>query len=166
MCVVIDADTFSEICDDNNQDFEPLRNWISQEGHTVIHGGSEYKKHLSKHGKFVEYLNELARAGNPPHKLDTKKVDDTETFLKQNIVSVSRKYNDHHIAAILFVSGCRVVSSHDEGFHQLIDKCCNSRGRTIILRGMPHLMVNRPRIYQCEKHKLFLRYGNVSSCCV
>ena len=164
MCVVIDADTFSEISDVNSKDFEPLRNWISQEGHTVIHGGSEYKKHLSKHSKFLRYLADLDRAGNPPHRLDAEEVDNTEVFLKRNFVSVA--YNDHHIAAILFVSGCRVVSSHDRGFHRLIQNCCNNSGKSIIIRHLPRLMVNRPRIYQYKTHKSFLNDGSVSHCCV
>ena len=164
MCVVIDADTFSEISDDSDKDFEPLRNWISQERHTVIHGGSEYAKQLSRHSKFLNYLMELNRAGNPPHKLDTDEVNVTEALLKQKFVSV--RYNDHHIAAILFVSGCRVVSSHDGGFHRLIQDCCSHKGRSAILRDKPCLMINRPRIYQYEAHKSFLGHRSVSRCCV
>jgi hypothetical protein len=170
MCVVIDASTFGEICDDNNKEFEPLRNWISGKGHKVIHGGSKYKEELLKHGKFLGYLAGLDRAGNPSHKLDTKKVDDTQVFLEQNFTS--KAYNDHHIAAILFVSGCRVVSSHDQGLHQLIEECCSSNGSKIIKNGskiiesVTNLMNNKPRIYQDSSHKSFLNNRSVSHCCV
>jgi hypothetical protein len=163
MCVVIDANTFGEITDGNNRDFEPLRDWISQKGHTVIHGGSEYAKELSRHGKFLSYLSELDRAGNPPYRLDTGEVDNAEVFLKQNFVSVA--YNDHHIAAILFVSGCRVVSSHDQGLHRLIQDCCSNNGKGIIKR-LPKLTVNDPKIYQDRSHKSFLNHRSVSRCCV
>lgn len=163
MCVVIDADIFSEISDGDNKEFEPLRNWISRKGHKVIHGGSEYAKQLSKHGKFVRYLAGLDRAGNPPHRLDDKRVDDTQVFLEENFVLAP--YNDHHIAAILFVSGCRVVSSHDEGLHRLIKECCSNSGKKI-LRNMPNLMVNDPKIYQDESHKSLLNQRSVFNCCV
>jgi len=161
MCVVIDADSFSEISDGNNKDFEPLRNWISKKGHTVIHGGSEYAKQLSKHSKFRTYLRELEHAGNT-YKLNDQEVDNTQVFLAQSFVSAA--YNDHHIASILFVSGCRVVSSHDHGLHRLIHDCCSNSGR--IIRQLPNLMINNPRIYQDRSHKSFLNDGSVSHCCV
>lgn len=162
MCVVIDADVFSEISDEKNGDFEPLRKWIEEDGHRIVHGGSEYAKQLARHGKFVAYLAELGRAGNPALKLNGNEVDKTEALLKQNFVSV--RYNDHHVAAILFVSGCRVVASHDRGLHRLIRSCSNN-GKRRILGAMPHLMVNRPRIYQCEGHGAFLKNRSLCSCC-
>jgi len=163
MCVVIDADIFSEISDGDNKEFEPLRNWISRKGHKVIHGGSEYAKQLSKHSKFLGYLAELDRAGNPSYVLDSKKVDSTQVFLEQNFKS--KEYNDHHIAAILFLSGCRVVSSHDQGLHELIEKCCSNNGRRII-KNVPNLMINKIRIYQESNHRSFLEHKSVNHCCV
>lgn len=163
MCVVIDADTFSEISDGNNEDFEPLRNWISQDGHTVIYGGSKYAEELSNHGKFRAYLRELEHAGST-RKLSDQEVDDTREFLKRNFVLA--QYNDHHIAAILFVSGCRVVSSHDKGCHQLIQDCCSHSGRSVIMKQLPNLSVNRPKIYQNKSHESFLSDSSVSKCCI
>jgi len=163
MCVVIDADTFSEISDGSNEDFEPLRNWISQDGHTVIYGGSQYARELSNQGKFRTYLRELEHAGST-HKLGDQEVDDTREFLKRKFVLA--RYNDHHIAAILFVSGCRVVSSHDQGFHQLIQSCCSHNGRSLIMRQLPNLRVDRPKIYQDKSHKSFLNESGVSRCCI
>lgn len=163
MCVVIDSDTFSEISDNNNQDFEPLRKWISQDGHTVIHGGSQYEEELSNHNKFRRYLKGLERAGIT-HKVNDQEVNETQKFLKSNFVLA--KYNDHHIAAILFVSGCRVVSSHDQGLHQLIKSCCSSGGKSLIIGHMRNLMVNKPKIYQNESHKSFLNDSSVSHCCI
>lgn len=163
MCVVIDADTFTEISDDNDEEFKPLRKWIEQKEHTVIHGGSEYAKQMGKHGKFVRYLAGLDRAGNPPHRLDTEIVDSTQEFLERSFILAT--YNDHHIAAILFVSGCRVVSSHDKGLHRLIKECCSNDGKNI-LKNMPNLMVNSPRIYQDKSHEAILKERSVSHCCV
>lgn len=163
MCVVIDADTFSEVSESNNQNFEPLRKWIERDGHTVIHGGSRYKEELSNHGKFRRYLKGLDKVGRA-HKLDDKDVDDTQNFLENKFVLAS--YNDHHIVAILFISGCMVVSSHDQGFHKLIKNCCNSSGKRRIINDMPSLKVNKPKIYQKEKHKSFLNDSNVYHCCI
>ncbi len=163
MCVVIDADTFSEISENNNKDFEPLRNWISQEGHTVIHGGSKYKKQLSNYGKFRSYLKELEHAGLT-HILPKQEVDNTQEFLERNFILTD--FNDHHIVAILFVSGCRVVSSHDEGLHKLIKRCCKNSGKYIIMKSMPNLKVKKPKIYQKESHKSFLNDSSISRCCI
>lgn len=163
MCVVIDADTFSEISDNNNKDFEPLRSWISQEGHTVIYGGSKYEEELSNHSKFLRYLKGLEHAGST-HKLNGQEVDNTQVFLERNFVLA--KYNDHHIVAILFISGCKVASSHDQGFHKLIKSCCSSGGKSLIKGYMPHLMVNKTKIYQKESHKSFLDDRSVSRCCI
>lgn len=162
MCIVIDADTFSEISDGDNKDFEPLRNWIRKKGHTVIHGGSRYGEHLRNHGRFRMYLKDLERAGRT-HQLDDVKVNNAQAFLKKNFIS--KAYNDHHIAAILFVSRCRVVSSHDQGLHRLIEDCCSNSGRRIIGQ-LPTLTVSIPKIYQDKSHKSFLNDGSVSHCCV
>jgi len=162
MCVVIDADVFSEVTDDENTDFEPLRKWIQEERHRVVHGGSEYARHLAKHGKFAAYLAELGRGGNPPLRLDGNEVDETEAFLKQEFASA--RYDDHHIAALLFVSGCRVVASHDRGFHRLIQQC-SVKGRRTILRHMPHLMVTRSKVYQYARHGAILKSRSVRRCC-
>lgn len=163
MCVVIDADTFSEISDNDNKDFEPLRKWVSQDRHTVIHGGSKYEEELSKHSKFRRYLKGLASAGST-YKLNDQEVNGTRTFLESNFVST--KYNDHHIAAIIFISGCKVVSSHDQGLHQLIKKCCSNNGKSLITRSMPNLIVNKAKIYQEESHKSFLKDNSISHCCI
>ena len=162
MCVVIDADTFSEISDESNKDFKPLRNWISQEGHTVIHGGSEYKEHLKNHGKFRGYLKDLWRAGST-QKLNDEEIDNTEVFLQTNFVKA--KYNDHHIVAILLVSGCKVVSSHDQGLHELIKDCWSSGGKMKI-EDVTILLDNRPVIYQYQSHKVLLDRRSVSHCCI
>ena len=162
MCVVIDTDTFSEISDDDNKDFDPLRNWISKKGHTVIHGGSKYGEELGNHDKFRRYLRGLERAGHT-HQLDNAKVDNAQVFLEQNFVSA--KYNDHHIVAILFVSRCRVLSSHDQGLHKLIQDCCSNSGRKII-RQVATLTVNIPKIYQDKSHKPFLMDNSVAHCCI
>lgn len=164
MCVVIDTDVFGKISNGSNKDFEPLRNWIRKQGHAVIHGGSEYARQLSKHSNFRRYLRGLERAGNRPHRLDNRKVDDTQVFLEEHFVS--RKYNDHHIAAIMFVSGCRLISSNDSGLHELIKACCRSSGKKRILRGMSGLMVNEARIYQDRSHKSLLKQKSVYTCCV
>lgn len=162
MCAVIDTDTFSEISDGDNKDFAPLRNWISKKEHTVIHGGSKYGEELGNHQKFRTYLRELERAGHT-HQLDNAEVDNAQAFLKQNFVSAA--YNDHHIVAILFVSRCRVASSHDRGLHRLIQECCSPRGRKIIGQ-LPALTVNIVKIYQDKSHESFLNDGSVSRCCV
>lgn len=163
MCVVFDADTFSEISDSNNDDFEPIRRWIRQDNHKVLYGGTKYKKELEKHSKFRRYLKGLSAIGNA-HKLEAIDIDNVEGFLQSRFTS--GKYNDHHIVAILLVSGCRVVSSHDNGLHRLIQDCYGTTEISKIRISIYKLRVCKPSIYQNKSHQSLLRQRSVAHCCV
>lgn len=162
MCVVFDTDTFGEVSDNSNEDFEPLRNWISRERHTVIYGGSEYLRQLRKSGPFRRYLRGLEKTGQI-HTLNGQVIDRTAVFLANRFIS--KNYNDHHIVAILLISGCKVVSSHDQGLHELIKDCWSSGGKMKI-EDATILLDNRPVIYQDQSHKVNLNRRSVSHCCI
>lgn len=161
MCIVIDADTFSEVAKDDNEDFQPVRDWIRHK-HKVIYGGSEYENHLKNHYQFRRYLRGLASISRTL-KVNDNVVDDAEVFLKK--IFKLKGYNDHHIVALLFLKGCRIVASHDKGFHRLIKDCCSSSSRMKIAAYVPKLRVIRPKIYQDKSHRVHLNQRDIERCC-
>ena len=162
MCIVIDANTFHKMVDTNNEDFTPLNNWIQNTDHKIIHGGSTYSKELLLHNDFRRYLKGLERVGKTKE-IETKQVDELEEKLKLYFINTA--YDDHHLVAILFISGCKLVCSHDKGFHKLIKDCCSDTGKRKIIRKTSVKQISKVKIYQNKNHSDMLT-TELDPCCV
>jgi len=166
MCIVIDADVFSSIVNREasaHSEFEPLIKWISFGKGKVVYGGSEYKKQIKKHSGFRDWLDQLEKLGKTV-RINEKDVDSTEEYLKDNFVR--SEYDDHHIVAIVIVSGCKLICSSDAGCHSLIDTCYKQEMRKLIKRNcLCGENPSPPKIYKNKEHKTLLRDSNIAKCC-
>ena len=114
-------------------------------------------------GNLGDILQGMEKSGKIKE-IEANDVDKLEEKLKLNFIN--NAYNDHHIAAILFISGCKLVCSHDKGFHKLIKNCCSNAGKQKIIQNTSITQVNRIRIYQYKEHRDILNDADLEHCCV
>ena len=166
MCIVIDADVFSSIANEEastHSEFRPLFEWISFGKGKVVYGGSKYGEEIACNSKFREWLFQLEKK-NKTVCIDKGSVDITRGYLQGNVSGSN--YNDHHIVAIIIVSGCKLVCSLDKGLHDLIDICYQQRLRKLVKRNCPcGGNLNTPKIYQNNSHRTLLCDRNIANCC-
>ena len=166
MCIVIDANIFSSIAYEGasaHSELKPLLKWISFGRGKVVYGGTKYGEEIAKHSKFGQWLKELEKKRKVVH-IDDTRIDSTMDYLMNNVSGPD--YDDHHILAIVFVSGCKLVCSSDKGLHSLVHVCYEPRLKTLIKRDCPCAgNPSRPKIYQNSDHKDLLCDENVASCC-
>ena len=150
MCIVIDSNAlppvFNEKCD-NHYDFAPVLAWIIKgKGHLVF-GGTRYKKELNRMGRYRKIIIELKKK-RKACEICTMLVDKKENELIK--ITCGENFNDHHIIAILCVSGCILVCSLDSSSDKYIKDSrfyLNKR--------------RKPKIYRSEKNKSLLCDKNV-----
>lgn len=138
MCVVVDANVIPLVFNDQvagHESFEPVKRWIYQGHAKLVWGGKSYLKELGRMVKYLRLFNEL-RKGGKVDRLDDEEVDAVETKLIERL-SVAG-FNDHHMIAIVNVSGCRLICSNNaRHFDVLTDASCYAKGK-------------KPKVY-CEK---------------
>ena len=165
MCIVIDADVFSSLANARasmHSEFRPLFEWVSFGKGKVVYGGTKYAEELAKNGKFRGWLFELEKKKKTVF-IEKERIDYTSAYLTKN---ASGPYNDYHIAAIVIVSGCKLVCSLDKGLHNLINVCYQQRLRKLIKRDCPCMgNLSHPKIYQNKGHRILLCDKNIAKCC-
>lgn len=167
MCIVIDSDVFSSIAGENTKnhlEFKPLVEWISLGKGKVVYGGTKYGEEIGKNTKFRLWLYELEKK----HKtvpVSKELIDLTWLYLTKNIRG--HAYNDHHIVAIVIVSGCKLVCSLDKGLHSLLDVCYQQKFKSTIKKNCTCAAnFSRPKIYKNKNHaKNLLCDRYIANCC-
>ncbi len=165
MCTVIDANTFSYFCNPGSSmysDFQPVRDWIENSNRKIVYGGTDYQNHLDSDRKFLGYLMEQWRKGKI-ERLNKNEVDRVRDVLKGNYTRAD--FDDHHIVAIVLISGCKLVCSRDSGLRKLIDACYSNSGRSTIKRQLRIRNFRKPRIYSGRGSASTLRRRTSSSNC-
>lgn len=166
MCIVIDAELFSSITgksDKKYKDYKPVVDWVVYGKGKVVYGGSKYAREVMRHGRFSTFIAELRRMSKTVV-IDKKDVDFSHKFLERSFRG--KKYNDHHILAIVVVSGCKLICSVDKGLHSLVKECYSTESRKTIINGCPNPgTLRKPSIYQNGEHKKLLCDSNIAQCC-
>lgn len=166
MCVVIDANAFSSIANEEastHSEFKPLIDWISLGKGKVVYGGTQYGKEIAKNRRFREWLYQLEKKRKTVV-INEESVDYTMSFLTNNVGEF--KYNDYHVMAIVIVSGCKLVCSLDKGLHKLINVCYQLEVKKLVTKNCPCMEnPSRPRIYQNKGHIALLCDQNIAKCC-
>jgi hypothetical protein len=163
MCIVLDASVFTSIINSKstkNIEFKPVFDWIAYGRGKAVYGGSKYSNELKNNHRFRSFLQELERRGKTVL-IDCDAVDGACDSLVRTVYG--KNFNDHHIMAIILVSGCRLICSEDKGLHALVAALYSRK-----YRGMVKAIggrVSRPRIYQNRKHISLLCDGNIANCC-
>jgi predicted nucleic acid-binding protein len=154
MCIVIDTNAFSSVFNERASDhpgFKPVRDWIEVGKGKAVYGGTRYEDELKKATKYLGTFAELARARKVV-RVCSSKVDLEQHRMEQLIDDDS--FDDAHLAAIVAVSGCKLVCTNDKSSHQfLTDPSIYPR------TGL------RPRIYTGLRNGKLLCDKNIAKCC-
>lgn len=114
MCAILDANSFSNFRDQNNEDLKPVRNWVDKKNGKIIYTDTEKFESEWLKGGMKELMRTLYQADKlkyvPAQEVE-KKVDELRNEKKI-------KSNDPHIIALAIVAGVKVLVSSDQTLHQ------------------------------------------------
>lgn len=150
MCIIIDINTipsvFSKSAEDHSE-FEPVFKWIIEDCGFMIYGGTKFKSELSKLKKYLGFLLELKKM-NKIRECSTEDVDKVQKDIKAIIPD--EDFDDPHIAAIIKVTGCRLICTKDARSVKYIqDKKIYNKGFII------------PKFYTGKRNKKILNPNNI-----
>lgn len=132
MCVILDANSYSDFLAPDNTTMRPLRDWLRTHGKLVYAPTRRMKAELDSHGLMRKRFVEYSQAGR------VKEVAEEEVVAKEaELTDLSS--DDGHIVALALVAGVDVLVSHDRNLHDDFKR---------IVKG---------RVYQNAKHKHLLR---------
>lgn len=156
MCIIVDTNAIAQVFDPSNKqhnEYRPVRDWLnSAKNAKFVYGGTKYKSELRRLVRFLPLITELERAGRTVH-LDDRKVDAQEKRIRRQVDDP--RFNDPHLAAMVCVSGCRLICSNDhEAFPFL-------RKREIYSKSQ----CGTPKVYSRAKNRSLLSKKNIAKCC-
>ena len=132
MCVILDANSYSDFLDADNTGMRPLRDWLRTQGKLVYAPTRRMKAELDSHGQMRKRLVEYSQAGR------VKELAGEEVVTKEaELTDLSS--DDAHIVALALVARVDVLVSHDKNLHDDFKR---------LVKG---------KVYQNEKHKHLLR---------
>ena len=133
MCLILDADRFSQFLDPGNRDMKPVRDWINKQNGKIVYAPTEkMQDELNSYQSMKRRFNEYRKAGRLKL-IDKEKVKEEENEVR-DLLS-----NDKHIIALAMVSGVKLLISGDKKLQEDFKK---------IVRG---------KIYKNKSHKHLLR---------
>lgn len=136
MCLILDANKYSDFLNPNNQDMKPVRDWVENlRGKIAYAPTQKMESELNEHKKMRKKFDDFRQAGRI--KLFSK--DKVQSAMKnlQNL-----KSDDPHIIALAQVSGVKLLVSGDTNLHK------DFSNRNLIKKGS---------IYQTKEHKHLLK---------
>lgn len=132
MCLVIDMNVIPSVFNQESEhhtDYKPVFDWIIGGKGKMVCGGTKYWDEFKTMGKYLRFFNQLKKAGK------VVKVNDGEVDIKMKELMQQCSdpdFDDPHIAALLIVSGCKVLCSEDERSYPYIkDKSWYPKGSTV-----------------------------------
>lgn len=153
MCIVVDTCSWGSVFNSsskNHEEFKPVKEWILHGKGKLVYGGDKYRKELAssyKYLKLFKLLNDFRKVV----KIDDVLVNKKEKDLK---LVTSPSFNDHHLLAILIVSGCRILCSENtQDFPDLKDKKFYPKGK------------NPAKIYSKISSKSLIKDCNIADIC-
>jgi predicted nucleic acid-binding protein len=110
VCVIVDANLFSQVFTHPvPSDFEPIHDWIDNQGGALVFGGSTLAKEISRVGDARRRILEWSRQGKA-RQVPAAQVDIRARELEHTGACES---NDTHVIALAQLSGSRVLCSLD-----------------------------------------------------
>lgn len=107
MCVILDTNTFSRFRDPNDEDMEPVREWLRRKNGKIVYSNTEKFKKEWRKGGMEHWIKERTRTSQ--FKLVNEGVQEKENELNGKI-----KSDDEHIIALALVTGVKVLVSYSE----------------------------------------------------
>ena len=114
MCIVIDVDTIPSVFNSNASDhleFKPVNIWIYSGRGKMVYGDTKYKEELGRLENYYDILAEFWRKGRV-QEVRAADVDRVADEVSQ--ITSGTSFDDQHIAAIVIVSRCRLICTHDK----------------------------------------------------
>lgn len=112
MCLILDANKYSDFLDPNNSDMQPVRDWLANKNGKIVYSPTEVmKKELDRHHRMKTRIDEYRRSGKL-RQINKEKVDEAQTLL-HNLRS-----NDRHIIALAKAADVKLLISNDQALHQ------------------------------------------------
>ncbi len=133
MCLILDADRFSQFLDPGNRDMKPVREWIRKQNGKIVYAPTQkIQKELKWHKPMNKRFSEYRQAGRI-------KIFDKEKVNKEEAKLTGLLSNDKHIIALAIVSGVKLLVGGDQNLQADFKR---------IVRG---------KIYKNRSHKRLLR---------
>lgn len=146
MCIVIDINTFSMVFDEKNANhfnFKPIKDWLERRQGIIVLGGTKYLQELKHNRSHRRIIIQLRNAGLAV-RIDDNAVDQREALVKQ--LCTESHCNDHHLIALLAISGSSILSSLDAEAYPYI------KNKQLYPKGS-----QRVRIYSSSRNKRLLQ---------
>lgn len=106
MCVILDADNYSNFKNIDNVDMEPIRKWLDNRNGKIVYSNEGKNRKEWKKARMDKWFLERNRAAQL--KLSPRGLKEKENELKGKVRS-----NDEHIIALALVAKVRVLVSKD-----------------------------------------------------
>jgi len=155
MCIIIDSNALAAVfkhTDKRHEEYRPVLKWIVADKGKMVYGGSKYKEELKKFGNHYRRLLVILRKAGKLHEVDDENVDSYHKIICEK--SDNKKFNDHHIIAIICASGCKLLCSDDRKSFEFI------RDKTLYVNSR-----RCPRIYNGRRDQRLLVSRNIADCC-
>ncbi len=148
MGVVIDVNVLPCVFnpnDSSHSDFEPVLKWIDKGAGVMVVGGTRYRAEVGKLYRYAGLLKLHRDRGNVVHVCDDMVDARVEVVTAE---TCGTGCDDQHIIALLDVSRCQLLCSHDERSYQFV--------QDRILYASPLVV----KIYKRAEHEpLIRRFG-------
>jgi predicted nucleic acid-binding protein len=154
MCIIIDTCCFASVFDAKTIDhehYQPVLKWVTDGKGKIIYGGTKYKEELAKAGKYLQLIVELRKAGKVIE-LELEKVDLVQYDVKSKETDLD--FDDPHLIAIVIVSRCKIVCTHDRRSHKFLKK-----------KSLYPKSTYRPLIYSNKTHQSLLCDKHILGVC-
>jgi hypothetical protein len=122
MCIVVDINSFPSVFDTAStlhSEYAPVLRWVIEGRGKLVCGGTKYWDELEKLAKYVKLINQLQRAGKLV-KVENIAVD--QKMKQLQAICNDSDFDDPHIAALLIVSGCKVICTEDKRSYPYITR--------------------------------------------
>lgn len=122
MCLVLDVNSFHCVFDQSSQNhpaFKPVFDWLFIGKGKLVMGGAKYDDEISKMKKYTRLLK-LLRSCNKIVRADDQSVDSMAREIER--VCPDTDFDDHHIVALLSVSGCQLFCSEDQRSYKYVKR--------------------------------------------
>jgi hypothetical protein len=147
MCLIVDANLLSLVfCENPNDDFRPIREWVDSEGKLAV--GGHLLVEYGKITNLLSYILSLSKAGK------ARIIPSNVVNNEEKLVTNQCKSDDPHVIALARVSGARILCSHDKTLHtdfrnsDLID---DPRGHIYQNATHTHLLDDYGHTEACKK---------------
>ncbi len=132
MCLILDADRFSQFLDPGNRDMKPVRDWINKQNGKIVYAPTErLQEELEWHKPMKKRFSEYRQAGRIKI-FDKERVNEEENKLT-DLLS-----NDSHVIALAIVSGVKLLVGGDKNLQKDFKKKIG--GKIYKKRNHKHLL--------------------------